>query len=124
MCRTGSSPLSDTSKAAGQGHRHSDLDVLQHIRCTKVPAREPRRKVLTHCPGLARTPRETARRCGVSASADSYGKQTCEDMAKQFCGLLGVLNPEEALKYMLRRADRRHPRHRPWTDGPLITLSI
>ena len=60
---------------------------------------------------------------------DSYGKQTCEtlfdkDMAKKLCGLLGVLNPEEALKYMLRRADRRHPRHRPWTDGPLITLSI
>jgi hypothetical protein len=41
---------------------------------------------------------------------DSYGKQTCEtlfdnDMAKKLCGLLGVLNPEEALVYMFRRAD-------------------
>jgi hypothetical protein len=52
---------------------------------------------------------------------DSYGKQTCEtffdqDVAKQLCGLLGVLNPEEALKYMLRRAEQEAPPS-PTLDG-------
>ena len=45
---------------------------------------------------------------------DSYGKQTCEtfydkNLAKEFCGLLGVLNPEEALKYIFRRAEQEVP---------------
>jgi hypothetical protein len=45
---------------------------------------------------------------------DSYGKQTCEtffdqDVAKEFCGLLGVLNPEESLKYLFRRAEQEAP---------------
>jgi len=45
---------------------------------------------------------------------DSYGKQTCEtffdqDVAKEFCGLLGVLNLEEALKYLFRRAEQEAP---------------
>lgn len=45
---------------------------------------------------------------------DSHGKQTCEtfldeDVAKEFGGLLGVMSPEEALTYLLRRVEQNPP---------------